>query len=88
MYRICHEKDGNVRADWFEPTPPAAARTRQHADPLNVRPLHGRLDIRRHFFSVRASEQWNAIPRAIKHAKTAASFKNQYAAYRDEMIAN
>jgi hypothetical protein len=88
MYRICHEKDGSVRADWFEPTPPATARMRQHADPLNVRPLHRQLDIRRNFFSVQAGKQWNAIPRTIKRAKMAASFKKQYAAFRDEMIVN
>jgi ribonucleases P/MRP protein subunit RPP40 len=56
MYKICTEKDGLRREDWFEPPTAAAARTRQHADPLNVRPLHGRLEIQRNFFTVRAGE--------------------------------
>jgi hypothetical protein len=85
MYKICHERDGNVCADWFE-RPAENACTRQHADPLNVRPLFGRLEIRRHFFSHRAGEHWNAVPGIIKHARTAAIFKRQYSKYRDEMI--
>jgi hypothetical protein len=39
---------------WFNPPPPAAARMRRHADPLNVRPNHGRLEIRRHALCGRA----------------------------------
>jgi hypothetical protein len=86
MYKICTEKDGLKRSDWFEPPPAAAARTRQHADPLNVRPLFGRLDTRHHFFTVRACEPWNAIPGRIKQARTVATFKRDYARFRDEMI--
>jgi Reverse transcriptase (RNA-dependent DNA polymerase)/Endonuclease-reverse transcriptase len=86
MYKICTGKDGLRREDWFAPPPAAAARTRQHADPLNVRPLHGRLEIRKNFFTVRAGEPWNAIPGRIKHARTATIFKREYARFRDEMI--
>jgi hypothetical protein len=45
MYKLCSGSTGQARADWFEPPPAAAARTRQNADPLNVRPNHGRLEI-------------------------------------------
>jgi ribonucleases P/MRP protein subunit RPP40 len=34
MYKICTGKDGLRMADWFEPPTAAAARTRQHADPI------------------------------------------------------
>jgi hypothetical protein len=42
---------------WFVPPLPAAARTRQYADQLNVRPNHRRLEIRRNFFTVRAGHE-------------------------------
>jgi hypothetical protein len=86
MYKLCSGKLGQSRADWFRPPPDAAAMTRRNADPLNVRPNHGRLDIRRHFFSVRVGEPWNRVPGEIKRARTAASFKNAYARFRDAMI--
>jgi hypothetical protein len=73
-------------AAWFRPATVAAARTRQNADELNVRPNYGCLEIRHHFFTVRAGERWNAIPAAIKRARTANSFKKAYAKYREEMI--
>jgi hypothetical protein len=62
--------------------------TAGHADPLNVRPNHGRLEIRRHAFTVRAGPPWNEIPAAIKRAKTAAAFKTAYAKHRAGMILN
>jgi ribonucleases P/MRP protein subunit RPP40 len=73
-------------AVWFRPATVAAARTRQNADELNVQPNHGRLEQRHHFFTVRAGERWNAIPAAIKRARTADSFKKAYAKHREEMI--
>jgi hypothetical protein len=86
MYKICTCRDGLERADWFEPPTEAAARTRRHADPLNVRPHHARLEVRRNFFTVRTGTRWNDIPSAIKHASTPSKFKKQYAVHRDEMI--
>jgi hypothetical protein len=55
-YKLCSGKLDLDRAEWFSPPPPAAARTRQNDDPLNVRPNHDRLEIRRNFFTVRAPE--------------------------------
>jgi ribonucleases P/MRP protein subunit RPP40 len=57
MFKIMNGAGGLEITDWFGP--PTAARTRQHADPLNVRPNHGRLEIRQNFFSVRAGARWN-----------------------------
>jgi hypothetical protein len=53
-----------------------------------VRPNHGRLEIRRNFFTVRAGEPWNMVPGSIKRAVTAAGFKRAYAKFRDGMINN
>jgi hypothetical protein len=86
MYKLCSGKLDQDRADWFRPPPAAAARTRQNADPLNVRPNHGRLEIRRNFFTVRVGEPWNMVPSEIKRAVTANGFKRAYAAFRDEMF--
>jgi ribonucleases P/MRP protein subunit RPP40 len=88
MFKAAHGQGQLDEAGWFEPPPPAAARMRQHADLLNVRPNHERLEIRRHAFAVRAGEPWNAVPATIKRAKTAAAFKKQYAMHRDRMIFN
>jgi hypothetical protein len=86
MYKLCSGKLDQDRADWFRPPPPAAARTRRNADPLNVRPNHGRLEIRRNFFTVRVGEPWNMVPSEIKRAVTANGFKRAYAAFSDEMF--
>jgi hypothetical protein len=88
MYKIASGAGQLDEEGWFRPPPAAAARTRHYADPLNVRPNHGRLEIRRQFFSVRAAEQWNGVPAPIKRARTAAAFKRAYATHRDEMILN
>jgi hypothetical protein len=74
------------QAGWFRPLTAAARWTRHYADPLNVRPKHGRLEVRRNFFSVRAGDLWDQVPASIKRARTAASFKRAYAKHREEMI--
>jgi hypothetical protein len=88
MFKIMRGDGQQNPADWFRllVAAEAAARTRQHADPLNVRPNHGRLEIRRHSFAVRAGEPWNEVPGCIKCARTAAAFKKAYALHRKEMI--
>jgi hypothetical protein len=86
MYKLAH---GHGRLDeegWFEPPPPPAARMRRYDDPLNVRPNHGRLELRRNVFSVRAGEAWSLVPAAIKRARTANAFKTAYAKHRHGMI--
>ena len=56
--------------------------TRVAAHRLNLRVTHGRLDVRRNFFSVRVTGLWNDIPGHIKDQKTATGFKNAYAKFR------
>jgi Reverse transcriptase (RNA-dependent DNA polymerase)/Endonuclease-reverse transcriptase len=87
MYKLMSGEQA-AEAAWFRPAPQAAARTRQNADPLNVRPNHGRLELRRNAFSVRAGEPWNAVPAHIKRSGTAAGFKRAYANHREAMILN
>jgi hypothetical protein len=75
MYKLMHGHGKLDEESWFRPPPPAAARMWRH-DPLNVRPNHGRLELRRNVFSVRAGEAWNLLPPTIKRARTATAFKN------------
>jgi hypothetical protein len=88
MFKIMRGDGQQNPADLFRPpaAADAAARTRQHAEPLNVRPNHGRLEISRHSFAVRAGEPWNEVPGCIKRARTAAAFKRAYVLHRKEMI--
>jgi hypothetical protein len=86
MFKICNGVHGLDSKEFFRPPTDAAARTRRNVDPLSVRPNHGRLEIRRNFFTVRAGDPWNLVPNEIKHARTPAAFKRAYARHRNAMI--
>jgi hypothetical protein len=64
---------------WFERAADSGGATRLTADPLNIKPKRGRLEVRRNFFTVRVIDEWNRIPANIKARKTASSFKAAYA---------
>ena len=84
--RVVTEKD-NVRANtWFRPAAEGPRQTRNATGPLNLQANHGRLDIRRNFFSSRTTESWNAIPSEIKLARTIGSFKSAYKAHRKNVV--
>ena len=77
IVRLCTNKNFN------SPSPTESIRTtRVAAHRLNLRVTHGRLDVRRNFFSVRVTGLWNDIPGHIKDQKTATGFKNAYAKFR------
>ncbi len=57
--------------------------TRITADPMNIKPRSGRLEIRRNIFAVRVISDWNQIPAETKKKPTAASFKAEYASHRE-----
>lgn len=82
MYRIITEKDDVDPSIWFSQAADGARNTRTTSDLLNVRVKHGRLDIRKNFFSVRVTEPWNKIPSKIKSLSTMGGFKSAYAKYR------
>jgi hypothetical protein len=85
MYKVRNGYGQLNEESWFRPAP-AAARTRQNADPLNVRPNHGQLEQRRNAFSVRGGEPSNAGPVNVKRAQTASGFKKAYAKHSNGMI--
>ena len=82
VYRVLTGKDDVPPDTWFTPAADTGRDTRQAAHPLNVRPRHGRLEIRANCFSVRTSAAWNGVPAEIKEKKTVAAFKAAYAAHR------
>jgi len=81
-YKILTGKEDVEPNIWFKTAAEAARVTRASADARNVRISHGRLDVRRHFFSIRCTEPWNSIPSEIKELKTVNSFKHAYAKFR------
>ncbi len=56
VHKIMHGKDQLDHSCWFEKAADGQRATRNSADPLN----HGRLEIRRNFFSLRVIESWKS----------------------------
>ena len=73
-------------AEWFSMAGEAAWATRATANPLNIRFKHGRLEVRRNFFTVRVTELWNRVPTDIKNKRTIDAFKNAYAHHRANLV--
>ena len=59
------------------------AQTRLAADGLALQTQRPRLDLRKHFFSVRAVNTWNSLPLEVRQANNVNGFKNLYDLYRD-----
>jgi hypothetical protein len=56
-HKILHEKGGLDHTTWFEKAENGPRATRNTADPYNIKVKHGRLDLRRNFFSIRVIHQ-------------------------------
>ena len=80
MYKITRGVDKTVPL--FEQVTGGTHHTRAAADPLNVKIPFARLDVRKNFFTVRATAPWNRIPNSIKTAKTVSQFKYLYKNHR------
>ena len=52
--------------------------TRLSTDPLSLETKSARLDLRKHFFSVRVPPIWNALPLPIRQSTSVNQFKNSY----------
>ena len=82
VYKVLTGREDVNKCQWFTMAAEAARTTRTASHKLNVNVIHGRLEVRRNFFSVRASGQWNDIPGHIKDQKTVDGFKAAYKKYR------
>ena len=49
---------------------------------MNIRVKHGRLDMRRNFFSLRVIDSWNQIPSEIKRIEKCENFRTAYKTLR------
>ena len=82
VHKILHQQaelDPNV---WFELATGGPRVTRAAADPLNVRVVAGRLELRRNFFSIRTIEPWNCVPSGLKSVEKSVIFKKAYNRHR------
>jgi hypothetical protein len=70
---------GNIKLEslFDKPTTRAGPVSRQSGDSENFKVQMARLDIRKHSFTVRTVQKWNALPRYIKTAKNMESFKSE-----------
>ena len=82
MYKMITGKDTTDPSTWFRMAANGPRQTRNAAAPMNVQANHGRLELRRNFFSVRVTDAWNRVPAGIKMLKTVDGFKNGYKAHR------
>ena len=60
------------------------AQTRLSSDPLALELRTSRLDLRKHFFSVRVPPMWNSLPLTIRQSQTINQFKNAYDKYKKD----
>ena len=78
-YKIIHGIDDVDRKIWFELYGDTERRvTRTSEQSLCIVASRSNLDIRKHFFSNRIVQQWNALPESIKNARNVKQFKNMY----------
>jgi hypothetical protein len=63
---------------WFEKAGEGPRATRSGADPNSLKIVHGRLEVRRNFFSERVISDWNKIPKDVKSILKTDSFRTRY----------
>jgi hypothetical protein len=83
VHKITRERDGLDLRKLFERAADSERATRITADPLNIKPKAGRLEIRRHFFTVRVTSDWNNISVDVKSKPNPAGFKKAYDRIQD-----
>ena len=73
---------GNLNVDskrWFTPCDNTYSIVTRHSSSIgNVVKPRFKNDIRKNFFTVRAVDNWNSLPTAIKHSKDVDKFKETY----------
>ena len=59
--------------------------TRASAEPLSLADQPWKGEVRQHFFNVRVTRAWNALPSGCKHADSIDSFKQRYDSFINAM---
>ena len=86
VHKIMHGQGGIHYRTWFEKASDSERVTRVAADSLNVKVKNGKLDLRKNFFSVRASSRWNEVPLEMKRIMPVHLFRRAYRRHRDAML--
>jgi hypothetical protein len=77
VHKIMHGHGGLEASTWFEAANVQRS-MRSAAGPLNIKIKHGRLELRRKFFTERVAADWNDIPADLKREEKAARFRARY----------
>jgi hypothetical protein len=85
VHKIMKNENGLSQNTWLEKAQNSIRATQVTADPLNIKPNTGRLEIRKNFFSIRVIDDWNRILKDIKSKPTVPSFNKAYAKIREVM---
>ena len=78
LVRVYKVLTGKCNVDcnaWFERSSSDEQRTRTACDDLHLNQPFARLEIRRHFFTVRVIEHWNKLPYSIRASKSVRQFR-------------
>ena len=85
------------REDWFTEVGHEARPTRANTmiteegekrKELVLQQKRARLDVRKHFFTVRAVKKWNELPETVKNQTSINGFKNSYDRWRQNQPSN
>jgi hypothetical protein len=85
VYKILSESDVSYSGQWFDKM--ENARQTRQVDGPQLRAARAGHEFQRGFFSVRAVDRWNSLPRHIKEAATVNSFKSQYRLHMRSRVA-
>ena len=80
-FKILKGFDNVNSGDYFNTYGVNARVTRTASYELNIVPKHSTTDVRRHFFTNRIVNEWNALPNYIKDSVSISSFKHNYDDY-------
>ena len=78
VHKIMHEQGHLNPETWFARAERDGRVTRSAADPLNIRERHGRLELRKNFFSMRVIENWNNVPGEVTKIVKKEQFRKKY----------
>jgi hypothetical protein len=77
VHKIMHGVGGLNPATWFE-SATSQRNTRSPADPMGIKKVYGKTELRNNFFSVRVIDDWNRVPQEMKQIANSEVFKKNY----------
>ena len=77
VHKIMHRMGGLEPETWFERAD-VQRNTRSAAEPMGIKKVFGRTELRKNFFSGRVIDPWNGIPPDLKATAKTETFKKLY----------